>query len=53
MNLKPYTVRSHLAGMFLPALAVWSSLLTAAAQDKIVIRGSNTIGEELAPHRRI
>jgi phosphate transport system substrate-binding protein len=49
MNLKPYTVRSHLAGMFLPALAVWSSLLTAAAQDKIVIRGSNTIGEELAP----
>lgn len=32
-----------------PALAVFLGVLAAAAQDKITIRGSNTIGEELAP----
>ena len=31
------------------ALAVFTGLSSALAQDKIVIRGSNTIGEELAP----
>src|ERR1039457_3518299 len=32
-----------------PALALFLGVLAAAAQDKITIRGSNTIGEELAP----
>jgi phosphate transport system substrate-binding protein len=32
-----------------PALALFLGGLAAAAQDKITIRGSNTIGEELAP----
>jgi phosphate transport system substrate-binding protein len=40
---------SSLAKMFAPALAVFLGVLAAAAQDKIIIRGSNTIGEELAP----
>ncbi len=31
------------------ASAIFMSLLSAVAQDKLVIRGSNTIGEELAP----
>lgn len=34
---------------FAPALALFISVVAAAAQDKITIRGSNTIGEELAP----
>src|ERR1017187_3760733 len=33
----------------LAAAAVLLGVFTATAQDKIVIRGSNTIGEELAP----
>ena len=32
-----------------PTLAVFLGVLAAVAQDKIIIRGSNTIGEELAP----
>ena len=32
-----------------PALALLVGVFTATAQDKIIIRGSNTIGEELAP----
>jgi phosphate transport system substrate-binding protein len=41
---------SRIIQSFTPALAVLlGGILSAAAQDKVVIRGSNTIGEELAP----
>jgi phosphate transport system substrate-binding protein len=32
-----------------PALAIVIGVFTATAQDKLIIRGSNTVGEELAP----
>ena len=35
--------------LFAPVLAVFVGVCAAGAQDKITIRGSNTIGEELAP----
>jgi phosphate transport system substrate-binding protein len=37
------------AGILAPAAAIFLGLFTAVAQNIIVIRGSNTIGEELAP----
>jgi phosphate transport system substrate-binding protein len=40
---------SSLAKSFSTVAAILLCVLTATAQDKIVIRGSNTIGEELAP----
>jgi phosphate transport system substrate-binding protein len=39
----------RLTKTFAPALAVCLGVFAASAQDKISIRGSNTIGEELAP----
>jgi phosphate transport system substrate-binding protein len=39
----------ELAGKITTAMAICACVCTAAAQDKIIIRGSNTIGEELAP----
>jgi phosphate transport system substrate-binding protein len=40
---------SSVAKSFSTVAAILLCALTATAQDKIVIRGSNTIGEELAP----
>ena len=40
---------SRLKPIFAPAVGVFLSVCAATAQDKITIRGSNTIGEELAP----
>jgi phosphate transport system substrate-binding protein len=39
----------RVAKSFLTIAAVFLCVLTVAAQDKVIIRGSNTIGEELAP----
>jgi phosphate transport system substrate-binding protein len=49
MNLSSQTVLAPFAKNLLTACALLVGLFTAAADDKIVIRGSNTIGEELAP----
>lgn len=40
---------SSLKKTFAPAVAVFLGVCAATAQDKLIIRGSNTIGEELAP----
>jgi ABC-type phosphate transport system substrate-binding protein len=51
MNSIYFPVLFRRAKLLLPILAIFSSGLFATAQsaDKITIRGSNTIGEELAP----
>jgi len=49
MNLPNHRKLLKLAGKLLAAVAFLSGIFPAAAQDKITIRGSNTIGEELAP----
>jgi phosphate transport system substrate-binding protein len=49
MNLTNHRNLLTLAGKLLAAGALVSGIFSAAAQDKITIRGSNTIGEELAP----
>ena len=49
MNARLQKTLSHLAKMSAPALAVLLGVSAASAQDKVTIRGSNTIGEELAP----
>ncbi|MDR3460633.1 MAG: phosphate ABC transporter substrate-binding protein [Verrucomicrobiae bacterium] len=48
-SMSPQIFCSRLVRTFLPAAAVMFGVFTVAAQDKITIRGSNTIGEELAP----
>ena len=49
MNLFFQNTTAGLTKKLAPALAVFLGVFAAAAQDKITIRGSNTIGEELAP----
>jgi phosphate transport system substrate-binding protein len=49
MNLPNRRKFLKLAGQLLAAGALLSGIFPAVAQDKITLRGSNTIGEELAP----
>ena len=49
MNLAFHNVMIELARKFAVAAVILGGLVAATAEDKIIIRGSNTIGEELAP----
>lgn len=50
MNSSHQTALARLAKTLAVSSTVFAAVITAQGQDKIVIRGSNTIGEELAPH---
>jgi phosphate transport system substrate-binding protein len=49
--MKQYFQKNHfcLLKRLAPILAIFLGVFAVGAQDKVIIRGSNTIGEELAP----
>ncbi len=49
MNSKNLSTKAQSAKWFVPLIAIVFSATSVLAQDKIAIRGSNPIGEELAP----
>ena len=49
MNTKNLSAKTSSAKWFAPLMAIVISATSVFAQDKVAIRGSNTIGEELAP----
>ena len=49
MNARLQKKPSRLAKLSAPALALLLGVSAVSAQEKVLIRGSNTIGEELAP----
>ena len=49
MNLNFQKIISGICSSTVVAAAIGAGTFSASAQDKLIIRGSNTIGEELAP----